>query len=114
MPVSNLFLLNESLSELFAQLHRLYRVGDQYVVAYAEVQPSTVSPFDINVAILNGPAQRIELISQAQPEALIRYAEIKRLILDWNGDIDSYPLPPSDVDEDDAYYNLGDNDNDSR
>lgn len=114
MEVSNLFMLNESLSQVFTSLHRLYRVGDQYVTAYASVSPSTLNTFDIDVAILGGPAQRIELITQAEPEALIKYAEVRRLILDWNGDMNAYPLPPSDVGEDDEFYNFGDDDNDSR
>lgn len=103
----NLFLLNEALADTFSRLHRLYKAGPQYVTAYVRVDAGT-NTFDVDVAILAGPAQRIELLSQADTEALIKFAEVKRLVLDWNGDIESYPLPASDVDDTDEFYNFGD------
>lgn len=104
--INSLNTLNDALSAVASTLHRVYAARNDeaeivgYVVVTVQLEPS----IGVQVTPLASIGERHEILRQTPLEVLELYCKVQNNLKGWNGDFESYPLPPSEEEDMQAYY----------
>lgn len=104
--INSISTLNDVLASAASALHRVYaarNANDEvlgYVVVTVQLEPS----IGVQVTPLASIGERHEMLRQTPLEVLELYCKVQRTLQGWDGDFESYPLPPSEEEDLQAYY----------
>lgn len=98
--------LGDALASAASALHRVYAARNEYreVCGYVVVSVRLEPSIGVEVTPLASLGERHEILRQTPLEVLELYCKVQRDLKGWDGDFESFPLPPSDEEDMQAYY----------
>lgn len=104
--INSLNSLNDALSAAASTLHRVYAARNDYkeIVGYVVVTVQLEPSIGVQVTPLASIGERHEMLRQTPLQVLELYCKVQNDLKGWNGDFESYPLPPSEEEDMQAYY----------
>lgn len=109
MTITSINTLSDALAAAASSLHRVYAArDDDKVIGFVVVSVQLDPTIGVQVTPLAAIGESYDILRNTPLEVLELYCKIKRGLRGWDGEFETYPLPPSDDDDMQAYYQLFD------